>query len=35
MSWVYEQSNGNLTDPSGKIIGVGFSGNGTGYSKIR
>lgn len=28
MSWKYEQTTGNLIDPSGKLIGKGYSGNG-------
>lgn len=28
MSWIYSQSSGQLTDPGGAIVGVGYSGNG-------
>ena len=28
--WTYSQSTGNLTEPSGTIIGTGYSGHGAG-----
>ena len=28
--WTYQQSTGNLTDPYGKVIGVGYAGHGPG-----
>ena len=28
MEWTYSQTTGNLIDPSGEIVGQGYSGNG-------
>ena len=30
--WSYSQSTGLLTDPSGEVIGTGYSGNGPGLN---
>lgn len=27
--WIYQQSTGELTNPSGDVVGTGYSGNGT------
>jgi len=33
MAWTYQQSSGKLTDPSGAMIGIGYSGLGPGLNK--
>lgn len=30
MSWTYEQISGKLRDPDGNVVGIGYSGAGTG-----
>ena len=30
--WTYQQSTGNLTDPSGEVIGQGYAGHGAGVN---
>jgi type VI secretion system (T6SS) effector TldE1-like protein len=30
--WSFQQSSGNLTDPSGQVIGQGYSGHGPGVN---
>jgi len=32
MSWSYSESTGALTDPTGAVIGTGYSGCGPGYN---
>ena len=30
MSWIYQQSTGNLLDYNGQTVGIGYAGNGKG-----
>jgi hypothetical protein len=32
MSWIYQQSTGNLTDPNGNVVATGYSGHGIGIN---
>ena len=32
MPWMYSQSTGTLTDPSGAVVGAGYSGCADGYN---